>query len=813
MDPERALVHARLTPAGWAQYVTRGAWRLAPHLRVLVEAVMWAIGTGGRLLVSMPPRHGKSWTISRFVPGWLAGTYPDKRVLLASYEADFAASWGRQVRRDIEEHGERVFGVRIAGDSSAANRWDVEGHAGGMQTAGVGGPLTGKGANCVVSGTMVETSDGQIRIDDLWLFPSTRKIAAYDEAHGIVWRDQQAFRRSEADRVVRITLASGRVLEATGEHRVYSGGRYVAASELAPGDPVVLAVRCGVRPTGVRGEQVDTEGAARSVLLDRVLAGAPRDQEPAQVREVRVAHSAQDDAVLPGVQARANGQARHLRADSARLPDLSGDLPVALDGATGGEASGVLLADLRGHRALREDGGQGQPEVEAWGDAATAAAALGEGVSPHAAQHHPSGRRGVRGVQGHGQVARSPLGRLAHEQRGDEPSHALREVSQEVARCEGFEAVADVVAVVERVPGRVAVFDIQVAENHNFFANGVLVHNCLIIDDPVKNAEEADSQTYRDRTWDWWASTAYTRLEPGASAIVVMTRWHQDDLAGRILSNDADSWRVLNLPALAESGDPLGREPGAALWPERYDEAALERIRRSVGPRVWSALYQGRPTPDEGGIIKRGWIRHYDALPDVPNLRFVQSWDLTFKETAHGSWVVGQVWAYRPDFGTRWLVDEVRFRGDFVATLEAMDRLSAKHPRATTRLVEEKANGAAILATLKRRGVSGVIPIQVDGKHGSKAARLSSVAPLYEAGDVLYPSPRLAPWIHDHVEEMVSFPTGASDDRCDAASQALSWMAERSGSGAMPVPLSSPARAETVWEGVASGGARRIEWS
>lgn len=483
MDPERALVHARLTPAGWAQYVTRGAWRLAPHLRVLVEAVMWAIGTGGRLLVSMPPRHGKSWTISRFVPGWLAGTYPDKRVLLASYEADFAASWGRQVRRDIEEHGERVFGVRIAGDSSAANRWDVEGHAGGMQTAGVGGPLTGKGADC------------------------------------------------------------------------------------------------------------------------------------------------------------------------------------------------------------------------------------------------------------------------------------------------------------------------------------------LIVDDPVKNSEEADSDAMRDRAWDWWASTAYTRLEPGASAIVVMTRWHQDDLAGRILANDSDSWRVLNLPALAESGDPLGREPGAALWPERYDEAALERIRRSVGPRVWSALYQGRPTPDEGGIIKRGWIRHYDALPDVPNLRFVQSWDLTFKETAHGSWVVGQVWAYRPDFGTRWLVDEVRFRGDFVATLEAMDRLSAKHPRATTRLVEEKANGAAILATLKRRGVSGVIPIQVDGKHGSKAARLSSVAPLYEAGDVLYPSPRLAPWIHDHVEEMVSFPTGASDDRCDAASQALSWMAERSGSGAMPVPLSSPARAETVWEGVASGGARRIEWS
>lgn len=113
----------------------------------------------------------------------------------------------------------------------------------------------------------------------------------------------------------------------------------------------------------------------------------------------------------------------------------------------------------------------------------------------------------------------------------------------------------------------------------------------LIIDDPVKSVEEAESETYRARTWDWWRGVALTRLEPGGSVILVMTRWHEDDLAGRILQEDSANWRVLSLPAIASDDldDPLDREPGEPLWPERYDADALARRRQEMGSRLFEA--------------------------------------------------------------------------------------------------------------------------------------------------------------------------------------------------------------------------------
>ncbi len=142
----------------------------------------------------------------------------------------------------------------------------------------------------------------------------------------------------------------------------------------------------------------------------------------------------------------------------------------------------------------------------------------------------------------------------------------------------------------------------------------------LIIDDPIKNAEEANSEVYRQKTWDWYISTAYTRLEPGGSVILIQTRWHEDDLAGRILAHareTGEQWTIINLPAMAESGDALARHPGEPLWPDRYDLAALEGIKKTVGSYYFSALYQQRPVPPEGGLFKKSWFRYYSADNDV----------------------------------------------------------------------------------------------------------------------------------------------------------------------------------------------------
>lgn len=137
----------------------------------------------------------------------------------------------------------------------------------------------------------------------------------------------------------------------------------------------------------------------------------------------------------------------------------------------------------------------------------------------------------------------------------------------------------------------------------------------LIIDDPFKNAQDADSPTIRFRVWEWWTSTVLTRLAPGGAVIVIQTRWHENDLAGRLLATERDQWRVIDMPAIAyldpdepDKVDALGRQPGEALWPTRYSVEALLKIKGRVGERVWNALYQQRPRPLEGGVFQWAWI-------------------------------------------------------------------------------------------------------------------------------------------------------------------------------------------------------------
>jgi hypothetical protein len=146
----------------------------------------------------------------------------------------------------------------------------------------------------------------------------------------------------------------------------------------------------------------------------------------------------------------------------------------------------------------------------------------------------------------------------------------------------------------------------------------------VVIDDPIRSREDADSETVRDKIWDWYKSDLYTRLKPGGRIVLIQTRWHEDDLAGRLLADMAaggDHWEVISLPALAESDDPLGRTVGQPLWPEWEDSENLERKRRAVGARDWSALYQQRPAPEDGDYFKLEWLKPYDIAPDKSLMR------------------------------------------------------------------------------------------------------------------------------------------------------------------------------------------------
>lgn len=289
----------------------------------------------------------------------------------------------------------------------------------------------------------------------------------------------------------------------------------------------------------------------------------------------------------------------------------------------------------------------------------------------------------------------------------------------------------------------------------------------LVIDDPIKDRAEADSLTIRDTCWDWWTDALSARLAPGAPVAVIMTRWHEDDLAGRLIARDTHAnWQILNIPAQAETNDdPLGRQPGEFMKSARGRTVEQwEARKRTAGSRAWNALYQGRPAPAEGGLFRRTWWRTWY---DPPPLRAVfQSWDMTFKGTAHSDYVVGQVWAV--DGPDAYLLDQVRGRWTFTETLAQFRQLCERWPMAAAKLVEDKANGTAVIDLL-RREIPGLIPVE---PQGGKEARASAVSPLVEAGNVHLPD---TAWAKDLIEEAASFPNSPHDDQVDALTQALTY--------------------------------------
>ncbi len=168
--------------------------------------------------------------------------------------------------------------------------------------------------------------------------------------------------------------------------------------------------------------------------------------------------------------------------------------------------------------------------------------------------------------------------------------------------------------------------------------------NVLIIDDPVKDSQEANSETARRSLHDWFTSVANTRLAPGGAIVLIQTRWHEDDLAGRVLANDVgNDWEVLSLPAIAEHDESFRRE-GEALWPERYGLAELANKRTEVGGRVWASQYQQRPAAAEGAIFKRAWWQFYRLPFDGPFINVVQSWDTAFKKGSGNDYSVCTTW-------------------------------------------------------------------------------------------------------------------------------------------------------------------------
>ena len=294
-----------------------------------------------------------------------------------------------------------------------------------------------------------------------------------------------------------------------------------------------------------------------------------------------------------------------------------------------------------------------------------------------------------------------------------------------------------------------------------------------IIDDPIKDVVEANSEIINERNWEWYGSVFRTRMSPDAAIILTMTRWSKKDLMQRILDQITDGvtdepWEILHMPAIATPDnpyDPTGRAEGEALWPERYDLNWLLRQKEAIRPKPFESLYQGNPTIGEGELLKRAWWRFYKVAPTMDET--IQSWDCSFKDLKTSDYVVGQVWGRKG--ADCYLLDQVRARMDFPTTIMAFRALTSKWPQTYRKFVEDKANGTAVIQTLKHE-IPGIIEVEPEG---GKVARANAVSGSIEAGNVYLPDPETCSWVHDFIEECASFPNGKNDDQVDTMSQGL----------------------------------------
>ena len=280
----------------------------------------------------------------------------------------------------------------------------------------------------------------------------------------------------------------------------------------------------------------------------------------------------------------------------------------------------------------------------------------------------------------------------------------------------------------------------------------------FIIDDPIKDMVQASSETYRRKTYEWYQMVVQSRLAPGGKKILMMTRWHYDDLVGTILRDDPESWIHLNMPAIDGEGN--------ALWPERYGLDALDGIRKVLGSRNFEAQYQGRPTPLEGGLFKRDWIRYDSPLP--ANAVRCRYWD---KAATHGDgdWTVGCLMSVQD--GRYCIEDIVRLQGSPYEVQQVIRQTAERDGREVMVRMEQEpgSSGVDVIDHYSRQVLEGY-DFRPDKVTGDKQLRAGPMAAAMECGNLWMVR---AGWNRDLVDEMLEFPLGEHDDQVDACSGAF----------------------------------------
>lgn len=790
---------------------------VAEHLQAVVD------GEIRRLIINIPPRCSKSSLCSVALPAWcwaqsrdgpMSG--PGVRFLHASYNYSLSIRDSRACRQLIQSNWyQRHWGDRfkLRADNNAKVRFSND-HNGERLITSVGPGGTGEGGSCFVAGTLVSTPSGHTPIEEIQI---GSMVYAFDHEREKVVESRVIATAERASRdLYKFRSASGHQFTCTGDHPVFSPGRgYIRACDMGPRDRILVSgiwpvpadnddspdlrhVRQPNRQTLVGDAQGAQGGECGRILQQEVLLGPSCREEPQAMRGLRSTEGETTRPILfGGVQdIGANGAEKEMAVSEMWSS-------VWHEGSYEDE---ILLLNLCGCGPFGSDARSEELELHG-------VRKILEPLSDDAPDCGRARREPMRIVWRGGSDSSawnrseigttcSPYQREHEEQRARKSDYPVRELPQEASQWE-----LATVSSVEFIGGReVSVYDIQVEGRSNFFANGVLVHNCIIVDDP-NAAGEVTSEATVETTIDWWDGTMSSRHndQKTGAYIVVQQRLGEDDLTGHILSKSVGEWTHLCLPMRYEPErsyttiigwkDPR-TEAGELLWPARFDEAAVSGLERSMGPFRAAGQLQQRPEPAGGGVIKREWWKLWDEPAFPPMDYIIASLDTAYTEKTANDFSALTVWGVytastqavstraigrdgRPTYNERAYAEaspRVMLMDAWQERLELHDLVTkvaetAKKLKIDKLLIESKASGHSVAQEVRRLyGHEGFAVQLCDPKSQDKLSRLYSVQHLFAEGMVHAPDRKWADMVMTQVGQ---FPHGKHDDIVDTVSQAL----------------------------------------
>jgi len=785
------------------------------------------------IALSQPPQTGKSRCVTETLPSYFLGKNPFKNVIEVSYSDTFANKFGRRNLEKINQYGKRLFNIDISKAKAAAEEFEIEGTRGGMLSAGLNGQITGNPADCFPAGTMIATEIGEIEISQLLAMVNMPRILTYDHAcDKIVLREIIARRVKYAKNFTIVTTQRGRSVKSTSDHRYYTKSRGYTQAQLLGRDDILYSITkkdvssmwktkgqkkqnmpemlhankrglhasilcklwAGDTKENVRIRKINKKRDSKFLLQPKMYAGRLHKAVFAKMSSMRESCKKRQNVLLEKV-----------FKFSKSACKSKNSLPGMFKGISAKKFKGnILQQNMRRQSPLRENEGQKQLALQRWYELCKVIQ-RNETINTrerweqmcllwHSIKKSCGSRQN--------EYENSP-----HKREG--PGQHTRKFNNNVCDLSRTtpQIKYDSVSGVENISGEsIEVYDIQVEGTHNFFANGILVHNCVIVDDPYKTMAEADSPSHQALVMDVWTSAIKMRVSAICKFLVVHTRWNEDDLIGYLLATEPDRWYVINLPMIAEEDEPhTGRKIGDPLLPEAgKGKEWVEEQKESFlndplggGLRTWNAGYQQRPSSKEGNLIKREyWQRYKLTLKMQKGEGFdemLQSWDCSFKDTKNSDLVAGGAWGR---MGANCFLLDVDYRRmDIVATMKAITAMAHKWPKALCKLIEDKANGPAVITMLKMK-LPGMIPVQATK---SKEERVNAVLPVWESQNIFIPDEievREAvfvkcKWADEVIDQCANFKPGKKvqkDDLVDMCSQAINRLMYAFNFGKKDVP-------------------------